>query len=57
MQWLFIIEGALPVVLGLVMLVALPSRPLNGNAWMLTAEEKQLVESAVSMPLIAGIQE
>lgn len=36
------------MLLGLVMLFILPSRPLDGNAWMLTPDEQQLVESAVS---------
>jgi hypothetical protein len=30
------------------MLWLLPSHPLNGNAWMLTSEEQQLLESEVS---------
>jgi hypothetical protein len=47
LQWLFILEGAPAVLLGIFMLFALPSRPLNGNAWMLTLKEQQLLESEV----------
>jgi hypothetical protein len=46
-QWLFILEGIPPVLLGFVMLWALPSRPLNGNAWMLTAKEQLMLEAEV----------
>lgn len=42
------LEGIPPVVLGVVMLWLLPSRPLNGNAWMLMPKEQQLLESEVS---------
>lgn len=47
-KWLFVLEGIPPVVLGVVMLWLLPSRPMNGNAWMLTPEEQQLLESEAS---------
>jgi hypothetical protein len=35
------------VLLGFVMLWALPCRPLNGNAWMLTAKEQLMLETEV----------
>jgi hypothetical protein len=47
LQWLFILEGAPAVLLGIFMLFALPSRPLNGNAWMLSLKEQQLLELEV----------
>lgn len=47
LQWLFILEGAPSVMLGLVMLLLLPSRPLNGRAWMLSDKEQQMLEQEV----------
>jgi hypothetical protein len=47
LQWLFILEGAPSVMLGLVMLFLLPSRPLNGRAWMLSEKEQQMLEQEV----------
>jgi hypothetical protein len=47
LQWLFILEGAPSVMLGLVMLFLLPSRPVNGRAWMLSPEQQQMLEQEV----------
>lgn len=48
-HWLFLVYGAATVLLGVLMWFALPSLPLNGNAWMLTREQQQLLESEVRL--------
>src|SRR5437762_6118471 len=44
-QWLFLLEGVVPVVLGFVTLALLPDRP--GDARWLTAEQKQSLQEAL----------
>lgn len=46
-QWLFVVEGIPSVLLGMVTFWLLPSHPL-WDAWMLTAEEKEMLHLRVS---------